>query len=344
MTYRIATHFQPSLRRWSGRFCFILALGLATLRPQEAPAAEALTTAAAVRGLSVAQAQQRAPVRLRGVVTFFDEVLYSRFIQDETAGIYLRESTNTPALQPGQLVEVEGIASPGRVCADCRTGTRSHHRLGPLPAPNPSLTNNSPAAARTVNSWKSPASCARCNLMNASQHHRIEIATGGGRLTVFARNCRCKRIEELLDSTVRVRGVCSTRFNHQRQLFSIRLMVPRPEDLVIEHPAPPEPFAIATRPINSLLQFAPQETYGHRVKVAGTVIYYEPGRLLVLQEGDQGLEVQTQERDALTLGDRVEVLGFVGQGEYTPVLQDAVYRKVASGTPPPPARSRPMKR
>jgi signal transduction histidine kinase len=32
----------------------------------------------------------------------------------------------------------------------------------------------------------------------------------------------------------------------------------------------------------------------------------------------------------------VEVLGFVSQGEYTPLLQDAVYRKVAEGPPPPP--------
>jgi len=32
-----------------------------------------------------------------------------------------------------------------------------------------------------------------------------------------------KKPEELVDSTVRVRGVCSTLFNHQRQLFAIRL-------------------------------------------------------------------------------------------------------------------------
>src|SRR5690606_2986924 len=48
-----------------------------------------LRTAAAVRFLSVEQARQNLPVRLRGVVTFFDAALYSRFIQDETAGIYL---------------------------------------------------------------------------------------------------------------------------------------------------------------------------------------------------------------------------------------------------------------
>jgi signal transduction histidine kinase len=340
MTYRIATHFQPSLRRWSGRFCFILALGLATLRPQEAPAAEALTTAAAVRGLSVAQAQQRAPVRLRGVVTFFDEVLYSRFIQDDTAGIYLRESTNTPALQPGELVEVEGFASPGEYAPIVEPERVRIIGSAPLPAPKP-VTYEQLASGREDSQFVEIAGIVRSvQFDDASQHHRFEVATGGGRLTVFARQLPVRHIEALPDSTVRVRGVCSTRFNHQRQLFSIRLMVPRPEDLVIEQPAPPEPFAITPRPINSLLQFAPEETYGRRVKVTGTVIYHD-GKMLVLQDGEHGLEVQTEDRGALQLGDRVEVLGFVGQGEYTPMLQDAVYRKVTSGNPPTPAQITP---
>lgn len=62
---------------------------------------EELRTVSAVRGLTVKQAQQPMRVHLRGVVTFFEENLYSRFIQDETAGIYLQFSTNTPPLFPG---------------------------------------------------------------------------------------------------------------------------------------------------------------------------------------------------------------------------------------------------
>src|SRR5262249_45080989 len=126
--------------------------------------------------------------------------------------------------------------------------------------------------------------------------------------------------------------------NHQRQLFAIRLMVPRPDDFVIEVPAPTDPFGADARPIGSLLQFAPQETYGHRVKIAGTVTYCEPGRALFLQDGDQGVEVQTRESELLQPGAHIEALGFVSQGEYTPVLQDAVCRKNASGEPPLPTR------
>jgi signal transduction histidine kinase len=302
---------------------------------------EELRSAAAVRGLTVEQAQQRQPVRLRGVVTYFDETLFSRFIQDDTAGIYLRDSTNTPALRPGQRVEVEGTTSPGEYAPIVVPERVTVLGEAPLPAPKP-VTYEQLASGQEDSQFVEIAGIVRwVHFDEASQHHLIEIATGGGRLSVFARQLSVKRNEELLDSTVRVRGVCSTQFNHQRQLFAIRLMVPRPDDLVIELPAPRDPFGIPWRPIGSLLQFAPQETYGHRVKVAGAVIYYEPGQALFLQDGEQGVEVQTKQQEPLQPGDRVEALGFVSQGEYTPVLQDAIYRKATSGPPLLPARVTP---
>lgn len=327
------------LRGW-GVFPIILVLAAAGFVAR-ASGAEELRTAASVRGLSIEQAQQHPPVKLRGVVTFFDQNLYSRFIQDETAGIYLREAANLPDLKAGQLVEVEGVASPGEYAPIVEPRYVQVVGEAALPTPKPA-TYEQLASGTEDSQFVEIAGIVRSvQLHEASQHHLIEIATGGGRLSVYARQLPVKRTEDLLDSTVRVRGVCSTQFNHRRQLFAIRLMVPRPEDLVIEQPTPAQPFSIAARPIGSLLQFAPQETYGHRVKVAGTVIYYEAGQALFVQDGDQGVEVQTRAREPLQLGDRVEALGFVGQGEYTPVLQDAIYRKIASGEPPVPRRVTP---
>jgi hypothetical protein len=72
--------------------------------------------------------------------------------------------------------------------------------------------------------------------------------------------------------------------------------------------------------------------------VSGTVIYFIPGASVFLQDGDHGMEIQTKARSPLAIGDRAEVLGFVSQGAYTPLLQDAVYRKITNGPPPPPAQ------
>ena len=80
------------VQRWI-RLCLALmialGLGAIALRCEAQALVEELRTAADVRRLTVAEAQQQQRVRLRGVVTFFEENLYSRFIQDETAGVYL---------------------------------------------------------------------------------------------------------------------------------------------------------------------------------------------------------------------------------------------------------------
>jgi hypothetical protein len=80
-------------------------------KAQSSPPVE-LRTAAQVRSLSPQQASQHLPVHLKGVITFCDEGLYSRFVQDETAGIYfLALPTNMPALKSGQIVEITGHQS-----------------------------------------------------------------------------------------------------------------------------------------------------------------------------------------------------------------------------------------
>ena len=293
---------------------------------------------AAIRGLTAEQTQQKLPVRLRGVVTFFDESLFARNIQDETAGIYLQFPANVgpPQLVPGQAVEVTGTASPGEYAPVVIVGSVKVVGEMPLPKAKP-VTYEQLATGVEDSQFVEISGIVRSvRSVENSTYHEIEITTGGGRIPIFTKDLPVQRAEELLDSTVRVRGVCSTQFNHQRQLFAIRLMVPRPDDLQIEIPATPNPF-IPTRPVGSLLQFAPDATYGHRVKVTGTVIYFDPGSAIFLQDGDHGVQIQTKESDPVQLGDQVEVLGFIGQGDYTPLLQDGVYRKISSGQTPIPA-------
>ena len=296
--------------------------------------AKELETIVAVRGLTVEQTQQKIPVRLHGVVTYYDETLFSRFLQDDTAGIYLQfpNGVGPPRLDPGQTVEVTGYGSPGEYAPVVTVEKIQVTGRQALP-PAKVVTYEQLAAGTEDSQFVEVAGIVRSvRPMEKTLHYQIEMTVSGGRLVVFAKTLPVARPEELLDSTVRVRGVCSTLFNHQRQLFAIQLMVPRPEDFKIEIPASENPFARVARPISSLLQFTPQESYGHRVKLVGTVIYYEPGVVLFLQEGQHGVEIQTKERVPLQVGERVEALGFVSQGIYTPLLQDAIYRKISNST------------
>lgn len=295
-----------------------------------------LTTAAEVRGLSPEAAARSLPVRLRGVVTFWRDDFYARFVQDGTAGIYVGAASNTPPLVPGQLVEVEGITSPGEFAPIIRPMRVRVVGEAPLPAPRP-ITSEQLASGQEDSQFVELTGIVRAvEFKPAYRHYIIALATGGRRLTAFLRDLPVSEPERLVDATVRVRGVCSTQFNRQRQLFAISLMVPLPAHLVVEKPSSPDPFAVPTRRMGSLLQFAPQGGYGHRVKVAGTVVHQQPGRAVFFQEGGFGLRAETRQQSPLRPGDRVEVVGFPAWGTYTPILEDAVFRKVAEAAPPAP--------
>ena len=215
--------------------------------------AEELRTVSAIRALTVEQTQQKIPVRLRGVVTFSDENLFSRFIQDETAGIYFSFPPNIapPLLAPGQKIEITGAVSPGEYAPVVVVANVTGTGEAPLPVAKPVTYEQLASGAEDSQFVEISGIVRSVRNVEASPYHQIEIATGGGRLMVFAKVLPVASLAELLDSTVRVRGVCSTQFNHQRQLFAIRLMVPRPADLKIEIPAPRDPFAVPARPIGS---------------------------------------------------------------------------------------------
>ena len=129
-----------------------------------------------------------------------------------------------------------------------------------------------------------------------SRSFLIELVIGGERFTAYSRQLPVTNTEELVESVVKVRGVCSTLFNRLRQLFGFRLLVPRETDLVIEKPASATPFDIPTQAISSLLQFTAQGTFGHRVKLAGTVVYQELGVALFIQDEKEGLYCQIRRR------------------------------------------------
>jgi hypothetical protein len=300
----------------------------------QSPAAEELRTADQVRRLTAEQAGRQVPVRLQGVVTFFDENLYSRFVQDQTAGIYL-QSSNLPPLAAGQLIEVEGVTGPGEYAPVVMPTQVKVLGEGQFPIAKP-VSIEQLVSGQEDSQFVEVVGIVRAVRFEAeSQCYLIDLVTGGERFTAYLKELPPEK-EELIDSTVKVRGVCSTLFNRQRQLFGFRLLVPRPTDLVIEKPAPGNPFAIPTQTIDSLLRFTPLGTYGHRVKAAGTVIYQEPGIALFVQDETGGMYAQTKQRTALQVGDRVEILGFTAKGDYTPMLQDAVYRKVGTGKAPEP--------
>jgi PAS domain S-box-containing protein len=299
-----------------------------------------LRTAEAIRRLPADQAERHYPVLLRGVITFFDQTIPTksyRFIQDDTAGIYFYMDSEIAGqvFKPGQLVEIDGETGQGEFAP---VVVAHHVRVlseGKFPEAKPVSFEALASGQEDSQFVEIHGIVHSVHLDPETSYYILEMATGGGQVTVYASHLPAKHSEDLVDGDVQVSGVCITHFNQQRQLFDVGLMVPRLEYITVEHTTSGDPFTLPAQPIKNILQFKWGNTYGHRVKVVGTVTLGYADKMYI-QDETEGMCVQTTQAGDFSVGDRVEVLGFPAKGDYTPMLQSAVCRKISAGHQPPP--------
>jgi hypothetical protein len=321
----------PSARK-AARGLFLAGL-LSSLAAAQS-SANVITSVADVRSLSTEDATRGLSVKLRGVVTFYDDGLYSRFLQDDAAGIYLLESTNTPALKAGETIELEGNTAPGEFAPVVMPTSVRVVGKGKLPSPK-AVDLEEMVGGTQDSQWVEFRDRVRAvHFERVTGYHVLDFAKGTERFSVYVKELPMAQPDELVGATVRVRGVCATLFNHQRQLFGVRLLVPNGDGLVVEKVAGVKPFELPAQKINTLLRFAPAAREAGRVKVTGTVVFAEPGKALFIQDEEGGLHCQIAQRELPELGAKVEVVGFPARGEYTPILEDAIVRKLGTGKEP----------
>ena len=131
----------------------------------------------------------------------------------------------------------------------------------------------------------------------------------------------------LIDAAVEVRGVCLTLFNDHRRLQGVRLQVPGWAQIDVKESAPADPFNLPLRPVDELFQFLPGSSTLHRVHVEGTVTRTQTDGSFFLQNGTDGIYVQTRGPVRfLEVGESVEVVGFTGINDELPCLQNALVK------------------
>ncbi len=309
------------------------------LLPLAASAGSAvLTNAAEVRALTLEEASRHLAVQFQGTV--LEAGGSALDVYDGTTALYMllsRGAVSDSRLRPGDYVEAVGNTDPGEFAPIVRL--TSLRKLGTRPLPEPrQVTFEELASGGLDAQWVEISGIVRYSERspNNAQKSRIEMVAGGGRLVVRLNTPRVD--EPLVDAQVRLRGICYYLVNKNRQAVSPMLSVPPGVPITIEVPAPADGFAIPVRPIASLMRFSPETAYGHRVHVRGVVTCQQPAEMVWVGDGTVGLRVQTQQKETLSPGDEVDVLGFPKQGDYSPMLEDAVFRTRLHGAAPIPVR------
>jgi PAS domain S-box-containing protein len=293
-----------------------------------------LTRVEQIRNLSPDEANLGYPILVRAVVTYFNPAENDLFIQDPTAGIWVNIGTAKPPLQPGLLVEIEGISGTPDFAPQIDKPKIRILGQGALPEAR-QVTYGRMASSQEDSQWVETEGIVR-TVTKGDAGLTLDLAAEGGRLSVMVPNFRGTIPNFLVDAKVRIQGVCGAAFNQKNQITGVILYSPSLNQLRIVEPAPSNAFLAPRRPIASLLRFTPQGASGHRVKVRGVVTFQQPGSALFIKEENDGLQVHTLEATPVPTGDLVEVVGFPAVGEYSALLRDAVFRRIGAGPTPVP--------
>ncbi len=305
-----------------------LLTGLPALHGQEA-GLPILTTARAAHQLTIEESARAYPVRLRGVVTYYDPYIDPRrpsfFVSDASGGIFIALST-LPAhpLRAGDLVEVEGFSGPGDFAPIVNGTTARKIGEASLPRTAPRVSLSDLLTGSQDGQWVELEGVVR-SVMHSGQNVFLNLALTDGDIAATTLREEGVDYESLVDSRILLRGNAGPVFNHRRQMTGAHLLFPGMSTLRIEEPAPARPFDSPVVPAASLLRFTPNQAFRHRVHLRGSVTLFWPGRALCLQDRSQGLCAQTAQTGKISPGQEADVVGFPATGEFTPTLKNAVF-------------------
>ncbi len=316
-------------------FLLLLVPALAVAQPASAPAAAAslcLTNAQQIRGLDPEKAQKGFPVRLHGTVTYYDAPLHNLFLQDATAGIFLLVATNVSInIAAGQEIAVEGFSDKGDYAPIVKASGIRVLGKGQLPVPR-QVSVDQLFTGLEDSQWIEVGGVVRSTTVLHERHY-LNLAMNGQRVMVYVKNLKESDATKLIDTTVRLRGVCYSRYNMKGQLRVPWLAVSSLADVVVEQPSRSRPKEVS---IAGLARFNSSGYYGNRVEVNGVVTLQKSDGTLFIQSQGFGLCVLLAQPAKLVPGDRVIISGYSALGQYVPILEDATVQPLGHGEPPPP--------
>jgi signal transduction histidine kinase/DNA-binding response OmpR family regulator len=292
-----------------------------------------VTRAKDIIHMSKEEAARNYPVHLRCVVTFYDSLLVL-FVHDSSGAVYvdLAKGQNVP-LHAGDRIDVTGHTDPGNFAADVGGATVTLLGPGQLPVPEPQTMDRLITGVED-GQWVSIEGAVR-SIALVQGELLITIASGGRRIEAVIEDPR-PGYENLIDADIRIAGNCGPIFNHKRQLLGIRLWTPSLDQIKVLKPAAADPFSLPLHPIDSLLQLERQQQYARRVRVHGMITLEWPGRWVFLTGETGSLAVAATQPTGLKLGQMVDVVGFPTFGDYSPLLQDPIFRATEGGAPAQP--------
>jgi len=320
-----------------------------------------ISTAAEVRMLSGMEASKELPVHLHGIyMGEADPEGIAFILQDATEAIYVQAPAESLiGIGRGDLLELEGVSNPGGFAPIVLVHKLVKTGVGKIPEPR-QVTLDELYAGQLDGQWVEFSGIIRSvepkvstdlappppgtQFEVPSEHSsakppevKMKVASGLGRVMVEVNGPIDPDV--YVDAEVRLQCLCFNLHNRNRQYVKPFVQVPLGAEITIQKQPAIDLWDGEPQTIGNLLRFGRRnDSQGHRVHIRGVVVHHRPGVVLWVRDGDDCLRVESKQTELLQPGDTVDVLGFPVPGEYSPILEDAVFRKRASNLKPVPTK------
>ncbi len=277
-----------------------------------AAAQNPLGTLQEIHALSNAEAGHHLPVTFEATVTYYRSYEGTLFVQDGNAGIYVQPSI-VYTLVPGDRILIRGTTEPSfRPFVKEATITLLRH--GAVPKAIPATFDELIRAERDCMFISIRAKVRAADLVYSSDVRStvLQMITGGRTIDAVVDSDDASRLEGLLDAEIEITGAVSGRFDGKMQQTGIEVHASSFDNIKILHRADTGPLSLPVTSMDRILEGYHVQVLSQRIRVHGTITYYQPGSAIVLQDGPKSLWIQTRSIAPVQVGDLANVTGFPG--------------------------------
>ncbi len=289
---------------------FAILLACAAIAWAAAPAP--LTSLRAIHALTNDEASKELPVAFEAIVTYYRSYESNLFVQDGEFAIYVQAPADLH-LVPGDRVLVQGKTQ--RSFNPIVIGERiTLLRHGALPAPQPAtfdqMIRTETDCKLVIVRGKVRAADVLSSLVSPERYIRLQMLMDGGYFEANVDSDDAVALEHLLDAEVELTGVASEEFDGKMHETGVLLHIQSLSDVKIITRANSTPWALPATPMDQIITVSHLSDSTPRVRVHGTITYYQPGSAVVLQDGAKSIWISTLTHAPLQIGDAADATGF----------------------------------
>lgn len=269
-----------------------------------------LTQIDQIHALTNEQAAHSIPVELDSTVTFVEPQDTNLFLQTNGQGVFVSFDKEVGA-KPGDLVHVSGVTAPSFRPQINATNVRV---IGKSTLPKPLAADFKDLIQAKYDSLYVTV---HGRVLSASLDNevpkpglRLEIQVPQGLVSARIAHPDGLKPAELMDAEIEITGVAGGDFDSRIQMAGVWMDVYSTSDLKVIKKPDWDAFAQPAVPMDQVIYQYRNNNESGRVKIMGTLTYFEPGALAVIERDGLGLLVETNSTLPLHAGQRVEATGF----------------------------------